>query len=221
MVDRSPPDQDYNAAYGDTAAPPWDIGEPQPALAALVASGWCQGHVLDLGCGTGEIGLMAAARGHTVTGVDIAPRAIEAAQEKAQKRGLSATFKVGDAVTLDGVNDAVDTVLDSGLLHVLPADEQVRCVEAIQRVCSADARLAVLCFADRPGARTPRGRGLSEEQLRDLFGRWVVTQLTPAEVLADIPHGAEPASDWPRDDRGRVRMDGWLLVARLDEEADS
>src|SRR5688500_15452734 len=86
------------AAYATT--PPWDIGRPQPAFAELAAAGALAGPVLDVGCGTGEHVLMAAARGLDAVGIDIAPTAIRLAEAKAEGRGLPARFIVGDACSL-------------------------------------------------------------------------------------------------------------------------
>ena len=52
---------EFEAAYATT--PPWDIGRPQPAFAALAAEGRLGGRVLDVGCGSGEHVLMAALAG--------------------------------------------------------------------------------------------------------------------------------------------------------------
>ncbi|HKN42760.1 MAG TPA: hypothetical protein VJW23_02465, partial [Propionibacteriaceae bacterium] len=52
----------FNAMY-DAGPPPWDIGRPQPAFLELADQGLLVGRVLDVGCGTGEHALMAAARG--------------------------------------------------------------------------------------------------------------------------------------------------------------
>jgi SAM-dependent methyltransferase len=56
------------------------------------------GPVLELGCGTGRIGLAIAAKGVDVVGVDISPRIVEVANRKARERGLEgrAIFQPGD-----------------------------------------------------------------------------------------------------------------------------
>ena len=56
------------------------------------------GPVLELGCGTGRVGLAIAAKGIDVVGVDISPRMVEAAQAKAKQRKLSerCIFQTGD-----------------------------------------------------------------------------------------------------------------------------
>lgn len=197
---------EFEQVYRDGRIP-WDIGEPQPALAELV--GWCVGDVLDAGCGTGELALAVAARGHRVLGVDSAPAAIAMAERKATERGLSATFRTADIMVLDG---AFDTVLDSGLLHCLSPEDQDRYLAMLNRVCRD--RVAILCFADRPGARTPDFGGLTEARLRALFADWTVDEVVPADILGIIPDGLGEMSEWPRDDRGRTPMTGWRLRAR-------
>src|SRR5271163_5092771 len=65
---------------------PWNIGEPQPELAALIAAGKFRGDVLDAGCGFAELSLSLAADGYTVLGVDLTPTAVAAANRAAQER---------------------------------------------------------------------------------------------------------------------------------------
>jgi|1186.fasta_scaffold50666_2 SAM-dependent methyltransferase len=208
-----PPDLEYERIYRDGGGIPWDIGEPQPALAELVGLGWCQGRILDIGCGTGELGLALAARGHSVTGLDLAPSAVAMARRKAAERGLDAEFAVADA-TEPGDIGPFDTVLDSGLLHCLQPPAQRRYVAVLRRICRPGGRVGVLCFADVPGARTPdRGR-LTERALRELFADgWDLEALEPADILGLIPDGLGEMSDWPRDGDGRTPMTGWRLRA--------
>jgi len=56
--------------------------------------------VVDVGCGTGNAALLAAALGARVIGVDPASRLLEVAREDAAARGLDAEFAVGDAAEL-------------------------------------------------------------------------------------------------------------------------
>jgi len=216
-----PPDIDFEEIYRDRVdgrGVPWDIGEPQPALAELVDMGWCRGQILDIGCGTGELGLALAARGHSVTGLDLAPSAIARARRKAAERGLKVDFVAADATELHGYDGYFDTVVDSGLLHCLQPSAQRRYLEVLRRICRPGAGVAVLCFADVPGAHTPdRGR-LTERGLHELFtDGWDVEALEAAEILGLIGEGLGEMSAWPRDSKGRTPMTGWRLRARRTE----
>ena len=68
---------DWDSAYRQEAGfegpPPWNIGEPQPELAALMRAGKFRSDVLDAGCGYAELALALAAEGYTVVGVDLPP----------------------------------------------------------------------------------------------------------------------------------------------------
>lgn len=81
---------DWEDAYQEKAvfegAPPWNIGEPQPDLAALIAAGKVRGEVLDAGCGVAELSLALAAQGYTVVGIDNAPTAIAEATKAPSRR---------------------------------------------------------------------------------------------------------------------------------------
>ncbi len=68
-------------------------------------------HVVDVGCGTGNASLLAAARGARVTGVDPAQRLVEVARELARERGLDATFVSGEAAALPLGDGEADLVL--------------------------------------------------------------------------------------------------------------
>jgi SAM-dependent methyltransferase len=68
-------------------------------------------HVVDVGCGTGNAALLAAARGARVTGVDSAPRLLEIAAADATARGLDATFLPGEAASLPLPDASADIVV--------------------------------------------------------------------------------------------------------------
>ena len=87
----------YDAVYADLTH---DLTHDAPFYVALAQE--CGGPVLELGCGTGRISLAIARQGIAVTGVDISPRMIAAAQEKAAQRGLAerCVFQPGDMAAL-------------------------------------------------------------------------------------------------------------------------
>lgn len=82
---------DFEEVY--QGKPAWDIDRPQPALVDLTSTGALKGRVLDVGCGTGEHALMAAAAGCDAAGIDMAARAIAIAERKSRDRGLKVRSK--------------------------------------------------------------------------------------------------------------------------------
>ena len=162
--------------------PPWDIGRPQRAFRELADEGLLRGRVLDVGCGTGEHALLAAALGLEAVGVDGAPRAIAIAERKARERDLPVRFLLADALDLAALGLAFDTILDSGLFHVFDDDERVRYVRSLGAVTLPGARLFILCFSDRqPGDAGPRR--IRPEEIRESFATgWEVEAIEPVEM---------------------------------------
>lgn len=181
---------DFDEMY--TGTPPWDIGRPQPAFLALAESGALVGSVLDVGCGTGEHGLMAAALGLDTTGVDLAEVAIASARAKAEDRGLSARFLVWDALDLPGLGQQFDTVLDCGLYHIFDDDDRPQFLTGLRGAVRPGGRYFMLCFSDRqPGDWGPRR--IPEAELRENFADgWRIDSLEPAVIEITIdPAGAQ------------------------------
>ena len=176
---------EFETMYSST--PPWDIGRPQPALAALAEDGAWRGRVLDAGCGTGEHALLAASLGLDATGVDSAPTAIEIARRKARDRSLPVRFVLASALELDSLGERFDTVIDSGLFHVFDDEGRRRYVEALRAVVVPGGRCFVLCFSDRqPGQEGPRR--VSEAEIRASFAEgWSVDAVEQA-ILAVNPN---------------------------------
>ena len=79
--------------------------------------------ILDVGCGTGSLALLLAGAGHRVTGVDLAPRMVEQAEQKLASAGLPGRFLVGDAAVPPTGGQAFDVVLSRHLLWTLPDPE--------------------------------------------------------------------------------------------------
>ncbi len=161
----------------DAAPPPWDIGRPQPAFLRLADRGLLSGRLLDAGCGTGEHALLAAARGAEAMGVDISPRAIARAREKAAERSLPARFEVADVLSLGDLGMTFDMVIDSGVFHVFDDAERARYVASLASVLRPGGSCYLICFSDRqPGGYGPRR--VSQDELRAAFSDgWGVTSI--------------------------------------------
>jgi len=169
---------DWDGAFA-AGATPWNTGRPQPAFQRLAQEGRLAGRVLDIGCGTGEHALLAAANGAKAAGVDIAPWAIAQAVEKARERGLTATFIVADATALSDVG-SFDVVMDSGAFHVFDDAGRSAYVKSLAAVTHPGSMLYLQCFSDRmPGDWGPRR--VRQEELREAFAEgWTIERIEPA-----------------------------------------
>jgi SAM-dependent methyltransferase len=164
------------------STPPWDIGRPQKVFLRLAEEGAIRGRVLDVGCGTGEHALMAAARGLDVTGIDTTPAAIAAAEGKSRERGIKARFLVRDALTLAALGEQFDTALDCGLFHVFSDEDRQAYVENLSAVVRPGGRYFMLCFNEhQPGDFGPRR--VTQAEIRSSFARgWKVDSIEPAAL---------------------------------------
>ena len=183
---------DFDAMYV-AGRPPWDIGRPQPAFRELAERGRLVGRVLDVGCGTGEHALMAAALGLDATGVDAARTAVTIARRKADERDLRARFITWNALQLADLGESFDTVLDCGLFHVFEDRDRPRFVEALGASMSVGAWYYMLCFSDlEPGDWGPRR--IQQEEIRVSFSDgWRVEEIQPALLEIAIEPGSARA----------------------------
>ncbi|MFH8801771.1 class I SAM-dependent methyltransferase [Streptomyces sp. NPDC017936] len=116
-------DVDWDASAAAFDEEP-DHGLRDPRVRAAWAGrlrGWLPrraGDLLDLGCGTGSLSLLAAEQGHRVTGVDLSPAMIGLA--RAELAGRDAVFLVGDATAPPVGDRRFDTVLVRHVLWTLP-----------------------------------------------------------------------------------------------------
>jgi ubiquinone/menaquinone biosynthesis methyltransferase len=115
--------------------------------------------VLDLACGTGDLAFEAAARGATVIGLDLTPRMVHLARERAAHPGAAAhssaansgvaAFTVGDMMSLPVPDASFDVVTTGyGLRNVPVLDDAIR---EIHRVLKPGGRLLSLDF-NRPSS---------------------------------------------------------------------
>ena len=211
-------DDAYREQGGFEGPPPWNIGEPQPELAALIAAGKVRSDVLDAGCGVAELSLSLAADGYTVVGLDISPTAIAAATKAAQERGLStASFERADITPFTGYDGRFNTVIDSTLFHSLPIEGRDGYLSSVHRAAAPGARYYVLVFAKGafPAEWDTKPNEVDEDELRSAVSKyWEVDDIRPAYIHANIPSGPEvPFPPHDRDDKGRMMLPAYLLTA--------
>lgn len=108
------------------------------------------GHsVLDVGCGTGNLTLVAAQRADpegAVFGIDAAPEMIREASRKADRQKMPVEFRVGLIESLPFEDDRFDVVLSSFMLHHLPVDLKRKGIAEIGRVLKPGGRFAAVDF---------------------------------------------------------------------------
>ena len=219
---------DWDSAYreegGFDGPPPWNIGEPQPELAALIAAGKVTGEVLDAGCGYAELALALAADGYTVVGIDLTPTAIAAAKRAAAERNLTnATFVQDDITSFTGFDGKFDTIMDSTLFHSIPVEARDGYQQAVFRAAAPGAKYFILVFAKGafPAEAEMKPNEVSEDELREAVGKyWAIDEIRPAfihasMVMAPSVPGQAPLPMPPHalDEKGRIKMPAFLLTA--------
>lgn len=216
---------DYDAVYrgkpiaAAAAQVPWNIGEPQPAIAALITAGQITSPVLDAGCGVGQTAIELAGQGYQVLGVDSSPAAIEQARRAAQQRGAATEstveFVVADITAFTGYDGHFATIIDSTLFHSIPVDKRPDYLAAIAHAARPGAVLHVLVFDRRAPLRPGSGpNAVTEPELREAVSpHWTVDAITPSSIHAWTP--PDFTADIDRDEQGRARFPAFLLHAHL------
>lgn len=113
--------------------------------------------VLDVGCGTGTLAIVASR--HTtaeVHGVDASPEMVARARAKARRAGSAAAFDVARAESLPFADARFDVALSTVMLHHLPRATRLAAVREMGRVLKPTGRLLVVDFAGARGGKGPR-----------------------------------------------------------------
>lgn len=92
--------------------------------------------VLDLGCGTGTLALMIAEAcpGAQVSGVDIDPRILAIARDKAKRAGAALDLRQGSATAPPFEAGSFDRVLSTLMLHHLTTPQKREAFAAVRRL---------------------------------------------------------------------------------------
>lgn len=107
-------------------------------------------HVLDVGCGTGSLAILAKQQvgdGGLVHGVDASPEMIARARAKARAAGVEIAFAEAAIQSLPFPDASFDVVLSTLMLHHVPDGARRQAVREIKRVLRPNGRLLVIDFA--------------------------------------------------------------------------
>jgi SAM-dependent methyltransferase len=152
------------------------------------------GRALDLGCGTGVQAVALARRGWQVTGVEMVPRALAIARERARRAGVEVRFVEGDVTALGGagIGAGFRFLLDFGLFHGLTDGARQAMAREASAVAAPGATLLMIAWA--PGQRGPLPRGASRTDIEAAFTGWTVIADDPisASALPRSLRSAEP-----------------------------
>lgn len=141
-----PTDWEMQYQKGET---PWEKGAPTPGLVDFLATEPIRGRVLVPGCGFGHDVRALAATADEVTGLDLAPSAVEAA-ERLPKVGTE-RYVAGDLFALPReMRGAFDWVFEHTCFCAIDPARRPAYVEAVAGALKPDGRLLAVFYLD-PG----------------------------------------------------------------------
>jgi SAM-dependent methyltransferase len=138
---------------------------PAAELAVREAAPGKGERVVDVGCGTGNASLLAAARGATVTGVDPSQRLLDVGTAEAAERGLDATFVLGKAADMPLGDGAADVVLS--VFGVIFAPDPAAAAAEIGRVATRPARIVLVAWV--PGGPISQAVRLARDTVAEIL----------------------------------------------------
>ena len=124
---------------------------------------------LELGCGTGTNSVWLAQQGFEVTGIDVAPLAVEQAEKRARAAGVEVHFVVADVLHLPDLDGPFAFFFDRGCYHAIRRNAPQQYAPAVARQLTSGGRGLILAG----NAREPHDPGppvVTEEQIRDELG---------------------------------------------------
>lgn len=138
----------YRGALGRLQQRAIELANPVPGEA-----------VLDVGCGTGALALLAKRRlgdRGRVVGIDPGEKQLVRARARAARRGLDIELQLGVIENLPFPDHTFDVVVSSLMMHHLPDDVKRRGLAEVARVLAPSGRLVIVDFKRGHHAKSGR-----------------------------------------------------------------
>jgi 3-polyprenyl-4-hydroxybenzoate decarboxylase len=159
---------------------PWHTTALDAPLTAAITAHHAPGRrLVDLGTGDGVVATAAAQCGFHVTAIDIAPSALGAARDRADRAEVQAIVFVLDDITAPRLDGRFDVAVDRGLLHSLSRDRWPAYAAGVDRLVAAGG--ALLVVAHPPG--TELGTyAVTAADLQALFAGFEIVRSVPTTL---------------------------------------
>lgn len=173
-ISLTPDNPDFWRERYQTQTTRWDLGQGAPAFQALLKANdpisLPTGNTLVIGCGKGHDAALFAEYGHTVTGIDFAPEAIEASMERYGSAPFAnrLQFKLADLFALpDTMHGQFDTVVEHTCFCAISPKDRQRYVEAVSQCLKPSGRLVGIFWTHGQWGGPPYST--TPEELTSLF----------------------------------------------------
>ena len=180
----------FNSVYQDIA--PWDIGAPQPAMAAMLEKYPPANPILDIGCGSGDLAIYLAQLRHQVVGIDFVESAIRNGLVKRNSlppaTAQLVNFKVADALKPSLLQQKFGAVVDSGFYHLFNPDQCEQLINEVASILLPSGCYYLHEFAvDFPVPNMPRQISADEIQARFTVDKgWKIKEFQSVEFLSRV-----------------------------------
>ena len=183
---------------------PWEEGATEGPAAEQISRLFAReererqqpyGPALDLGCGSGIWSVILAQRGWQVTGVDIVPKAVRRARDRAKAAGVAARFVCADVTALRsaGIEPGYRLILDFECFNHLNETQRQAVGREVTAVAAPDATLLVLAW--KPARRWPLAPGADRRDLASALPEWRVVDDEAYDVSA-LPAPLRKVKPW-------------------------
>jgi methyl halide transferase len=150
---------------------PWDTGRPSAELIRRLQQNPVKPcRAIEFGCGTGSNAVWLALQGFDVTGIDISPLAIAAANDRAKHAGVSVRFLCADVTEMPDLGPPFEFFFDRGCYHAVRRVGATAFLKALEKATEPGA-IGIVLTGNSKEERKPGPPVVSEQTIRDELGR--------------------------------------------------